>query len=233
MPTILFTALVAATKSKSNSSAGTLLLWVVFIAFIFIAWRFFFRPRSQQAQNQRALLQALEPGDEVLTGSGIFGTVVSVEEDRVTIETAPGTHITVLRSTIARRTSPVRESDADMSLDGSHDHVPGYFDDVPVEDDDRDVDKVHGEHEADGEHSEHGGEPGQYGDVRAEHDGHDDSNHRDGAGGDGDAGQRDVGHGQSGEGEDEGAGSDGDADQQAQGRRRRNRRGGAAGGGAL
>jgi hypothetical protein len=45
----------------------------------------------------------LSAGDEVLTGAGIFGTVLDVEPDRVTLETAPGTRITVVRSTIARK----------------------------------------------------------------------------------------------------------------------------------
>ena len=48
-------------------------------------------------------MELVDAGDEVLTGAGIFGTVLDVEADRVTLETAPGTRITVLRSTIARR----------------------------------------------------------------------------------------------------------------------------------
>jgi preprotein translocase subunit YajC len=159
MHSILLTVLFAATSSsskKSSSSAGTFLLWVVFLAFIFIAWRFFIRPRSQQAQKQRALLQELEPGDEVLTGAGIFGTVVSVQDDRVTIETAPGTYLTVLRSTIARRTSPVTDDGSDLSTDGHHDHVPGYFDDAADTDDD-DADHLHDERVHDGNQL-HGGD---------------------------------------------------------------------------
>ena len=72
---------------------------------------FFIRPRSQQARRQRETLMELSAGDEVLTGAGIFGTVLDVESDRVTLETAPGTRITVLRSTIARRiTDPAVET---------------------------------------------------------------------------------------------------------------------------
>ena len=71
---------------------------------------FFIRPRSQAARRQRDTLMELSAGDEVLTGAGIFGTVLDVEADRVTLETAPGTRITVLRSTIARRiTDPATE----------------------------------------------------------------------------------------------------------------------------
>lgn len=76
-----------------------------------VGYMFFIRPRSQAARRQRDTLIELSPGDEVLTGAGIFGTVLDVESDRVTLETAPGTRITVLRSTIARRiTDPATET---------------------------------------------------------------------------------------------------------------------------
>ena len=76
-----------------------------------VGYMFFIRPRSQAARRQRDTLMELSAGDEVLTGAGIFGTVLDVEPDRVTLETAPGTRITVLRSTIARRiTDPATET---------------------------------------------------------------------------------------------------------------------------
>jgi preprotein translocase subunit YajC len=79
--------------------ASLLLLIVIFGAGYF----FFIRPRAQAARRQRETLTEIGVGDEVLTGAGIFGRVLDVESDRVTLETAPGTRITVLRSTIARR----------------------------------------------------------------------------------------------------------------------------------
>jgi preprotein translocase YajC subunit len=73
------------------------------VAIVLLVYVFFLRPRSQQARRQRETLQQVSVGDEVLTGAGIFGRILDVEADRITIETAPGTRITVLRSTIARR----------------------------------------------------------------------------------------------------------------------------------
>src|SRR5579862_7500525 len=107
---------------------------------------FFIRPRSQAARRHRDTLMELSPGDEVLTGAGIFGTVLDVESDRVTLETAPGTRITVLRSTIARRiTDPATDT-------------PSW--------DEHDEDEAHGAyHEY--EHDEH--------DEHEEHDGHDET----------------------------------------------------------
>ena len=83
-----------------------------------VGYMFFIRPRSQAARRQRDTLMDLSAGDQVLTGAGIFGTVLDVESDRVTLETAPGTRITVLRSTIARR---IPETTADTSTWDEHD----------------------------------------------------------------------------------------------------------------
>ncbi|HUY64456.1 MAG TPA: preprotein translocase subunit YajC [Acidimicrobiales bacterium] len=97
-------ALVLAATSKTTTSTGSSVGSLIFIMVIGLAaYAFFIRPRSQAARRQRDTLMELSAGDEVLTGAGIFGTVLDVAADRVTIETAPGTRITVLRSTIARR----------------------------------------------------------------------------------------------------------------------------------
>jgi preprotein translocase subunit YajC len=109
MPTThaLFAVLMAAASTSkktttTSSSVGTLLFIVVIFGLVYM---FFLRPRTQAARRQRDTLMELSTGDEVLTGAGIFGTVLDVEADRVTLETAPGTRITVVRSTIARRIS--------------------------------------------------------------------------------------------------------------------------------
>ena len=89
---------------------------------------FFLRPRSQAARRQRDTLMELSAGDEVLTGAGIFGTVLDVEPDRVTLETAPGTRITVLRSTIARRITEPDGADSEWDEhdeDEAHDAYRG------------------------------------------------------------------------------------------------------------
>lgn len=99
-----FALVMAASKSTTSSSSSGSALSLVFLVVLFaIVYFAFLRPRSQAARRQRNALMELSSGDEVLTAAGIFGTVLDVEGDRVTLETAPGTRITVLRSTIARR----------------------------------------------------------------------------------------------------------------------------------
>ncbi len=102
-----------------------------------VGYMFFIRPRSQAARRQRDTLMELSAGDEVLTGAGIFGTVLDVESDRVTLETAPGTRITVLRSTIARRIPDATpdapswdEHDEDEAHGAYHEYEHGHDDEA-------------------------------------------------------------------------------------------------------
>jgi preprotein translocase subunit YajC len=63
------------------------------------------RPQQKRVRAQQALLSAVEPGDDVITTAGIYGTVTELDEDEGTVEVeiAPNTRIRMLKSGIARR----------------------------------------------------------------------------------------------------------------------------------
>jgi preprotein translocase subunit YajC len=110
--------LLAATSTKpTTNSAGSVIFLVVVFALLFVMYRTFMRPRQRAAQAQRDTLITLEPGDEVLTGAGIFGTVQHVQGDRVTLWTGTGSTITVLKRTIVRK---IEEDDPDYEADSEH-----------------------------------------------------------------------------------------------------------------
>ena len=94
----------------------------VFLVALVGLW--FVLTRNSRAQ-QKAVddLQAeIEIGDEVILSAGIFGTVHELDGDRVMIEIAEGTVITVARQVIVRRvpdqvadgTAPTDEHDPDI-----------------------------------------------------------------------------------------------------------------------
>ena len=72
-----------------NSSTLILYFAVLAIAFYFLI----IRPQQQRQRQQRELMSALKPGDRVLTASGLFGTVVSIDEDKVTVRLAQGVDV--------------------------------------------------------------------------------------------------------------------------------------------
>lgn len=78
------------------------------IPFLMIGGLMYFlliRPQKRRVADQRALVDSLEVGDEVLTIGGIFGTIRAIDDelDEVTLEVAPGTTIRILRSAVNRK----------------------------------------------------------------------------------------------------------------------------------
>lgn len=134
MPSLLAAVLAASSKSSTTTtSGGSAFSLLILFVFVLGAYFLFIRPRSQAARRQREDLQEIVTGDEVLTAAGIFGTVLDVAADRVTIETAPGTRITVLKSTIARRITPQtvdeehwEDHEGDWDAEEGHDHGDGH-----------------------------------------------------------------------------------------------------------
>ena len=74
----------------------------------------FLMSRSSRKKQQAAVSfrDELQPGQEVMTGSGYFGTVVAVEDDVITLESTPGNQSRWLRAAIAKKVDPVVVEDA-------------------------------------------------------------------------------------------------------------------------
>ena len=66
-------------------------------------WLLIVRPRQRQMQAHARLMGQLGEGDEVMTTSGIYGTVSRIEDAIVHVEIAPDVTIRVVRGAIARR----------------------------------------------------------------------------------------------------------------------------------
>jgi preprotein translocase subunit YajC len=97
--------------------------YVVFLVALVGLW--FVLGRNRRAQQSRvADLQAeIAIGDEVIITAGIFGTVRSVEEDRIGLEIAEGTVITVARQVVVRR-APEPEAPLDEAGPTADEHHP-------------------------------------------------------------------------------------------------------------
>lgn len=79
--------------------------WEPLLPFVLIALVFWFlvaRPARRQQQKMRATQAGLGIGTEVMLGSGIFGTVVSLDEETLLLEVAAGTRVKVARQAVVR-----------------------------------------------------------------------------------------------------------------------------------
>ena len=86
---------------------------IVFLPLLLIMYFMILRPQQQRMKAQRELLTSLEPGDDVITASGIYGTIVEFEGEGAWLEIAEGIEIKIVRATIERRVpEPVDDSES-------------------------------------------------------------------------------------------------------------------------
>lgn len=92
----------------------TLLVVMVVILGFFFFWNWRNNKKRRQAEAEKTA--QLQPGVEVMTNFGLFGTVESLdaENNKVRLEIAPDTVVTVHKQTIARIETPA-DADADAA----------------------------------------------------------------------------------------------------------------------
>lgn len=84
--------------APQGSTMGVL-FQVVLIAIVF--YIFLIRPNQKRMKQHQAMLMAIKPGDEVLTGGGIYAKVISVDGPYdLIVEMAKGMQVKVNRMTI-------------------------------------------------------------------------------------------------------------------------------------
>ncbi len=92
---------------------------LVMIALMVFAFYFLIlRPQKKRQQAIQATLNSLTPGNRVLLGSGVFGTIVSLGDRQAVLEISPGVELTVLKQAIVRT---VTESDEDSAVEEDDD----------------------------------------------------------------------------------------------------------------
>jgi preprotein translocase subunit YajC len=111
----------------------TLVELLPFAAIAAAFWLLIIRPASTRRKAQAALVAALAPGERIMTTAGVFGTVVAIEGERVSVEVAPGVVIEMLAVAIAQVVpAPAGSVTSDpMASDEDRRQAPA---DAPVDD---------------------------------------------------------------------------------------------------
>jgi preprotein translocase subunit YajC len=89
--------------AAANAGAGPP-AWLQFLPLVamgVIFWLLILRPQMRRQKDQQNKIEALKKGDQVLTGGGLVGKVVRVDDNYADVEIAPGIKDKALKSTIA------------------------------------------------------------------------------------------------------------------------------------
>ena len=58
------------------------------------------RPQMKRAKETKAMVEALQQGDEVVTAGGVVGRITKLGDQYITLEIAPNTEIVVQRTAV-------------------------------------------------------------------------------------------------------------------------------------
>ena len=72
------------------------------VGFALLLWLLLIRPQQRRQRELARMQSSLEVGDEVMLTSGIFGTVVALDEIEAQVEIAAGTTIRVVRGAVGQ-----------------------------------------------------------------------------------------------------------------------------------
>lgn len=82
-----------------NQNAAFMQL-VPFVAVAIIFYFLLIRPQQKQLKETKLMLEALKPGDKVVTRGGMIGVITSVKEEEVEVEIAKGVKTLFTRSAV-------------------------------------------------------------------------------------------------------------------------------------
>ena len=111
---------------------------IILVLMLVVMYFLLIRPQRAQQRKTQDMLANLAPGDEVITIGGIYGDVVDVDEDKVTLEIAEDVHIEITRRAVAsivQEPEPVdepEESDETEEADSGDAEEAAADDEVPV-----------------------------------------------------------------------------------------------------
>jgi len=92
----------SAPAAASSPFGGDLMAFLPMIAIFVVFYFLLIRPQQKKAKEARAMLDALQKGDEIVTAGGVLGKISKLGDQYLTVEIASGTEIMVQRGAVAQ-----------------------------------------------------------------------------------------------------------------------------------
>lgn len=91
----------AVPAGQPQEQGGSSMLFFMVLMFV-VMYFFMIRPQNKKMKEHKKLVSSLERGNEVITSSGILGTITGLTEKFVTLEVAENVRIRMLRSQVSQ-----------------------------------------------------------------------------------------------------------------------------------
>lgn len=93
-----------AAQPGMGDALGSMLVPMLLCMVVF--WIFMIGPERKQRKKREEMLKALTKGDEVVLTSGMYGTIIQVQDDKLSLEIASGVRIWVTLQSVAALATP-------------------------------------------------------------------------------------------------------------------------------
>jgi len=97
--------------NSGQSSGGGYFIYLLMALFFVALYFLMIRPQQKRRRETEQMQRAMGPGDEVVTVGGLYGEVVDIVDDIVTLEIAPGVHARYARAAIGKVVTPAARHD--------------------------------------------------------------------------------------------------------------------------
>ena len=88
-------------QATGSTPGGDLMAFLPMVAIIVVFYFLLIRPQQKRSKETKAMLSALQKGDEVVTAGGIVGRITKLTDAYATVEVANNVEMTVQRSAIS------------------------------------------------------------------------------------------------------------------------------------
>ena len=109
LPLLIFGGVMIETAyamgTGGGGEGGGIAAFLPLIAIVVIFYFLLIRPQQKRSREQKMMLSTLRKGDKVVTSSGMYGTIVGMDdkENKVVLKVAENVKIEFLKSSIAGR----------------------------------------------------------------------------------------------------------------------------------
>jgi preprotein translocase subunit YajC len=90
----------AQTAGSAGGAGGGLLGLLPIILMFVVLYFLMIRPQMKRQKEQKAMIDALAKGDEVITAGGLLGKVTKVSDGYITVEIATGTEVIMQKAAV-------------------------------------------------------------------------------------------------------------------------------------
>jgi preprotein translocase subunit YajC len=90
----------AQTSGQPAAQGGGIESMMLIVIMFGVLYFLMIRPQMKRAKEHKTMIEALQKGDEVISGGGILGRVTKLNENYVTLEVAQNVEMTLQRSAI-------------------------------------------------------------------------------------------------------------------------------------